>query len=283
LTSDSGGLTIGVEVILNNSYFRPYGCLSMNLRLLLVRVILVCAIAVAAQMSWTQTQDISVLHKQAKEGNAEAQFKLANAYLRGEGVSQDSKQAVEWFRKAADLGHPVAEFTLAYMYLKGAKPSIDKDPRQGLDWLQRSAGHGYAPAQYNLGLLYRDGDSETGVARKPHEAAAWFRKAARQTGSVRSQTSLKEMLQQGLISKQEANWSGAESATEVKPAKSTAFSLSEVEKGLQGGITCKRLEVLIDKYKVDFALTTSLRERLGKDGADDSLLKTIAASKSRPM
>jgi hypothetical protein len=67
--------------------------------------------------------------------------------------------------------------------------------------------------------------------------------------------------------------------TEAKNQKSKPFSLAELEKGIEGGITCKRLATLVDKFKVDFALTADLRQRLGNEGADDPLLATISASK----
>jgi hypothetical protein len=66
---------------------------------------------------------------------------------------------------------------------------------------------------------------------------------------------------------------------EAKTDKPKPFSPVEIEKGLQGGITCKRLATLVDKFKVDFTLSAEIRERLGKAGADDNLLATISASK----
>ena len=119
-----------------------------------------------------QTPDIASLTKQAKDGNAESQYQLADAYLNGKGVTKDSKQGIDWLKKAAALDHPGAQLVLSYMYLKGGEQNIPKDPAQGLRWLQKSADHGYAPAQYSLALLYRDGDADTGIARNPREARA---------------------------------------------------------------------------------------------------------------
>ncbi len=268
----------------------------MNLRQIALRFVLLCIIAGFLNLPSViaQAPNIATLHKQAKEGNAEAQYELAKAYLSGTGVPKDSKQGVDWLRKAANLEHPAAELALAIMYMEGEQ-YIPKDPKQGLEWLRKSAAQGYGPAEYNLGSLYRRGDEATGIPKKPHEAANWFRKAARQQGA-NSQTSLQEMLQQGLISRQEANWQSPEPVIktpppaieaktveakmiEAKTDKPKPFSLAEVEKGLQGGITCKRLSVLVDKFKVDFSLNAGLRQRLGKEGADDALLATISASK----
>jgi TPR repeat protein len=295
--------------------------LTMNFRHPLVCFVLLCAIAACVHLppAAAQTQNIATLHKQAKEGNAEAQYELAKAYYTGTGVPKDSKQGLEWLRKSANQGHSGAEFALAILYRKGEL----KDPKQGLEWLTKSAGHGNSAAEYELALVYLKGeqniardpkqalewlrksasqnnaasqyqlgcmfrDGQDGVSRNPHEAALWFRKAARQQNDA-AQSDLTQMLKKGVISKQEANWKAPEPltkapepVTQAKTEKSKPFSLVEVEKGLQGGITCKRMASLVDKFKVDFSLNDDMRQRLGKEGADDNLLATISASK-RPL
>jgi hypothetical protein len=208
----------------------------MNLRLSLVRVVLLCAIA--SVLLPAQAQDTATLQRKAQAGNAEAQYQLAGAYFSGEGVA--------------------------------------RDPKQGLVWLRKSAGQGYVWAEKALGVMYLKGEQT--VSQNPHEAAVWFRKAARQQNKP-AQASLAQMLADGVVSKQEANWRAPDQVVEVKTATSKPFSLGEVEKGLQGGITCKRLAALVDKFKVDFALTTDMRQRLGKEGADDNLLTIISVSK----
>jgi hypothetical protein len=55
--------------------------------------------------------------------------------------------------------------------------------------------------------------------------------------------------------------------------------LGEVETGLTGGITSKRMATLVNAYGVDFSLSASARKRLTDKGADDGLLTTIASSK----
>jgi TPR repeat protein len=42
--------------------------------------------------------------KAAKQGHAEAQYRLGVAYVYGKGVPQDYAEAVRWYRKAADQG-----------------------------------------------------------------------------------------------------------------------------------------------------------------------------------
>jgi TPR repeat protein len=257
----------------------PMNIPPMNIRFPLVGCVLVCAAALALWPAAAQNQNISALRKQAKEGNAESQYELAKDYYTGTGVPKDSKQGLEWLRKSADQGHSGAEFALSVLYRKGEL----KDPKAGLEWLRKSAGHGYAAAEYQLGAIFRDG--EDGVSKNPHEAALWFRKAARQQNEP-AQTELAQMLRKGAISKQEANWKASESivkprepVTEAKADKPKPFSFAELEKGLQGGITCKRLATLVDQFKVDFTLSADIRDRLGKAGADDNLLAIISSSK----
>lgn len=260
----------------------------MNFRYPLIQVVLVSVVAALVfPLASAQTQDFAALHKQAKEGNAEAQYELAKDYYTGTGVPKDSKQGLEWLRKSADQGHPGAEFALAVLYRKGEL----KDPKQGLVWLRKSAVHNNAAAEYELGCLFRDG--EGGVSKNPHEAAAWLRKAARQQNQP-AQNALEQLLKKGTISRQEANWRApdlvaktsepvieakTEPKADAKTENSKPFSLLEVEKGLQGGITCKRLATLVDKFKVDFSLSDDIRQRLSKAGADDNLLATISASR----
>ena len=41
----------------------------------------------------------------AEQGNADAQVSLGSVYLTGQGVQQDSVEAIAWFRRAAEQGH----------------------------------------------------------------------------------------------------------------------------------------------------------------------------------
>ena len=48
--------------------------------------------------------ELKKLIKQAKSGDLNAQFNLGIAYYKGEGIDQDTGQAVHWFRLAAEQG-----------------------------------------------------------------------------------------------------------------------------------------------------------------------------------
>ena len=60
-------------------------------------------------------QDVSGLKRKAERGDAAAQVDLGFAYENGKGVPQDDKEAVKWYRKAADQGHPQAQSNLGNM------------------------------------------------------------------------------------------------------------------------------------------------------------------------
>ena len=54
----------------------------------------------------------------AKKGDAEAQFNLGKMYANGQGVPQDYREAVKWFRLAADQGMAGAQNALGGMYAR---------------------------------------------------------------------------------------------------------------------------------------------------------------------
>lgn len=211
---------------------------------------LVAAGVMTLPFALAQNQSLEEIRQKAEAGDAKAQCDLAQVYLEGKDVAKDSEQGLAWLRKSADQGFFRAEYALAYMYLNGAG-SLPKDQ---------------------------------------HEAATWFRKAAKQQNKA-SQDKLAAMLAQGLISSDEANWHANEPTVSQTPqhappnppkdvkGKATPFSLGEVETGLTGGITSKRMTTLVQKFGVDFKLSAVTRKRLADAGADDSLLTTISSSK----
>jgi TPR repeat protein len=212
-------------------------------------VVLIGSLVLGNALIWAQSPDFEALRHNAEAGDPKAQFDLAEAYSEGNGVAKDSAQGMEWLKKSASQGFGGAQVVLGYMFQKGI--NTEKDPS---------------------------------------EAAKWYKKAARQADkdpkhAQTAQNHLSEMLAQGLISASEADWHPAGSAASVttpkptKPNQPPPFSLNEVETGLTGGITNKRMATLVGTYGVDFSLSPNTRNRLAHDGADDSLLQTIASSR----
>mgnify|MGYP005699391607 CR=1 FL=1 len=67
---------------------------------------------------------LNVVENLAKQGDLSAQIKLANAYRKGIGVTQDYKTAVKWFTLAAERGDAVKgvpeNLVYAHMWAKQA-------------------------------------------------------------------------------------------------------------------------------------------------------------------
>lgn len=57
--------------------------------------------------------------KKAEQGNADAQYNLALKYRKGEGVPQNDKIAVKWYKEAAEQEIAEAQNNLSYMYEYG--------------------------------------------------------------------------------------------------------------------------------------------------------------------
>ena len=62
-------------------------------------------------------------------------------YYKGEGVRQDYKQAVQWFRNAAEQGVDEAQFYLGIMYYKGH--GVRQDLALAQEWLGKACQNGY--------------------------------------------------------------------------------------------------------------------------------------------
>ncbi|EDN70554.1 Sel1-like repeat [Beggiatoa sp. PS] len=149
--------------------------------------------------------------KAAEQGHIEAQFHLAQAYETGQGIAQNQKQAVYWYRQVAereitefeidhtqfDLNqrknetqenyeqrmtwyrqelkniYAEAQFNLGYAY--GSSEGISQDDKQAVDWYRKSAGNGHKRARFFLGCAYYDGQ---GVPQDYQQAVYWFQQAA---------------------------------------------------------------------------------------------------------
>lgn len=112
------------------------------------------------------------LERNAAQGDASAQFRLASAYERGEGVARDRERAKVWYMRAAQQGHVGAMHNLAVILADGGAAA---DYTAAAKWFAAAADHGLADSQFNLGILYQAG---LGVDRDMVEAFKWFSLAA---------------------------------------------------------------------------------------------------------
>ena len=137
------------------------------------------------------------IRARAEQGDAGAQFTLGGRYFNGEGVPQDDREAVRWWRRAAEQGHAPAQnslrraavlgdahaqFILGRMYDLGR--GVPRDDREAERWYRLAADLGYAQAQFILGRMYDHGRGAGvlghGVPEDDREAVRWHRLAADQ-------------------------------------------------------------------------------------------------------
>ena len=94
-------------------------------------------------------------------------------YHIGEGVEKDLKEAVKWYRKAADQGDAMAQFGLGNRYKTGE--GVGKDLKEAVKWYRKAADQGFASAQDSLRDMYTFGE---GVHEDRVTAYAWCNIAA---------------------------------------------------------------------------------------------------------
>ncbi|MCB1909344.1 MAG: sel1 repeat family protein [Rhodocyclaceae bacterium] len=75
-----------------------------------------------------------------------AAYDLGLRLFRGDGVRQDSYQALRWMRDAAERGDIEAQKAVGRLYLTGLE-EMGSDPREAEKWLGIAAGRGDAEAK----------------------------------------------------------------------------------------------------------------------------------------
>ena len=84
-----------------------------------------------------KSEQILQLEQQA-ETDARAAYDLALRYFRGDGVGQNSYQAIQWMRKAGEKGLLEAQKALGGYYLSGFE-EMGSDPQEAAKWLSMAA------------------------------------------------------------------------------------------------------------------------------------------------
>jgi TPR repeat protein len=140
-----------------------------------VKVVVVFAGLLALNLNnWATSDDGSDLPaKQTRPLSVAKELALANDYLFGRGVVQDSKLSSYWLQKAANAGDPEAQMEMGYFCEVGIGTA--KNMEAAARWYARAAHGGHAEAKASLGVLYFWG---TGVPEDREMAARLFREAA---------------------------------------------------------------------------------------------------------
>jgi TPR repeat protein len=129
--------------------------------------------------------------EEATKGSAVAQQLLGHMHREGLGVAKDDKEAMRWFRLAADKGNSAAQANLGWMYKHGE--GVKTDFQEALRWYRLAADRGYPRAMNNLASMYRNGE---GVEKDYREALRWYRLAI-DRGDITAQVNLAGMYHKG--------------------------------------------------------------------------------------
>lgn len=127
----------------------------------------------------------------AEKNDADAQYELAEAYRTGAGVPENQKEALHWYRAAAELGMADAQNNLGAMYLSGL--GTEKNPTEAVYWYKKAAEQLQVHAQFNLGMLYLLGN---GIEQSDENAVYWLHAAAEQ-GDLEAISKLGNLYQLG--------------------------------------------------------------------------------------
>ena len=166
------------------SYKQSTVCCPILLFLAACSVLTMFILPVFPQGDPPENKELQELIEKAEQGEVDAQNNLGTMYANGEGVPQDYKEAMKWYRLAAEQGDAFAQYALGDMYANGQ--GVSQDEGEAMKWFRMAAEQGNANAQHNLGDMYADG---RGASQDEGEAVKWYRAAAEQ-GDVLAQNNL---------------------------------------------------------------------------------------------
>jgi len=90
----------------------------------------------------------------AEQGDASVQYNLGLMYDNGEGVIEDDKEAVKWFRLAAEQGDAKAQSNLAFMHANGE--GVIENNVYAHMWFNIAAANGSENAKGNKDILVKE-------------------------------------------------------------------------------------------------------------------------------
>jgi len=134
-----------------------------------------CSLAVVSRLAGNSQNvcETKVVQDLARKGHAFEQNQLGIASMLAIGPDYTDKEALKWFRKAAQEGYAPAQVNLAVMYANGWGTPVNNGA--ALNWLHVAAGQHFARSYTNIGILYLRGQ---GVRQDYAEAFRWFQKGA---------------------------------------------------------------------------------------------------------
>lgn len=112
-----------------------------------------------------------------QDDDLQTPIRIATSYEEGKGVEVDKKEALAWYRKAAERGNPAAALKLAQTLERG--DGVEVDPWGAAEWYRKAAEAGQVEAQFRLGIAYLRTDNLKFQADSA-ESTKWLGQAAAQ-------------------------------------------------------------------------------------------------------
>lgn len=110
--------------------------------------------------------------KSADRGDADAQYKLGLAYIKGPGSSENKSEGARWLRQAAEQGHIEAQVNMGVAYALGT--GVLQDAVMAHMWFNLAAAKGNSRARENRIKIVRRMNREQ-VAEAQRLARDWNR------------------------------------------------------------------------------------------------------------
>lgn len=122
------------------------------------------------------SQALRLLTPAAESGDARCQMVLAFMYETGTGVREHYFHAANWYHKAAKDGNAQAAYKLARLLETGGN-GLSRDYSMAFKWYRVAAEKGVSQAKYHIGYMYEHG---MGVLQDQDMAGKWYREAAKE-------------------------------------------------------------------------------------------------------
>jgi TPR repeat protein len=127
------------------------------------RTILSVVVVLISALSFAQSSSPEVLYERGMDA------------ISGAGPSRNDRDAVDYFRRSAELGYGPAQVAFGYLLETGT--IMAGSQTQAIDWYKKAAGQGDALAQWMIGRRYYMGG---GVPQDINAAQKWLQAAADQ-------------------------------------------------------------------------------------------------------
>jgi uncharacterized protein len=142
-----------------------------------------------AMADWFLSSETKALIAKAEAGDTDAQFRVGVAYDFGKGAPRDGKEAMKWYRMAAENGNAEAQNSF------GSGLQAERRYAEALAWYEKASSQGHALATNNLAYLY---DMGLGVKQDRLKGFELYAQAA-DLGSAEAMWNMANMYGSGQI------------------------------------------------------------------------------------